>query len=196
MQQKKFNLKKEYSEAWKYIKQSREYIYFSIIVFFIFALIGFFIAPPEYLSTKILEFIQQLLERTKNLSGLELIGFIFLNNLQSSFFIFILGFIFAIFPVIALISNGYLLGYVAATTSKIDGLLSIWRILPHGIFELPALFLALGLGIKFGGFIFNKNPKKTFLENLFQGMRVFFFFVIPLLIIAAIIEGILIILIK
>jgi len=193
---KKFSLRKEYSDAWKYIKQSKEYIYFTISLFFLFAVVGFFITPPQMVSEKILEFIKAILEQTKDLSGGELISYILLNNIKSSFFGFLFGIFFGLFPIIAILSNGYLLGYVGATSVKVDGLISLWRIFPHGIFELPALFLALGLGIKFGSVFLKKDVKKTFLNYLIESLRVFLLVIVPLLIIAAIIEGILIIGIK
>ena len=51
----------------------------------------------------------------------------------------------------------------------------------------------VGLGIKFGTFIFKKNKKDAFKEYLINCLRVFIFVIIPLLIIAAIIESSLII---
>jgi len=68
----------------------------------------------------------------------------------------------------------------------------LWRILPHGIFELPAVFIALGMGLKFGGFIFQKEKIKSLREYFWNSLRVFLFVVLPLLIIAGIIEGTLI----
>jgi len=50
-----------------------------------------------------------------------------------------------------------------------DGFLSLWRLLPHGIFELPAVFISLGMGLKIGMFIFQKKKlelvEKCFLMN-------------------------------
>jgi len=38
----------------------------------------------------------------------------------------------------------------------IEGYGILWRLVPHGIFELPAVFISLGLGIKLGTFIFRE----------------------------------------
>ena len=35
----------------------------------------------------------------------------------------------------------------------------LFRLLPHGIFELPAIFISLGLGLRFGMFIFQKEKE-------------------------------------
>ena len=155
-------------------------------------MIGFFAPVSEDLAKIILEFIEKLLEQTKDMSQGELIGFIFVNNLQSSFFGLLLGTILGIFPVFAAIINGYVLGFVGAMSIESEGVFILGRLLPHGIFELPAIFISLGLGLKLGSFIFQKEKKKFFKKYFWNSLRVFLFVVLPLLIIAAIIEGILI----
>ncbi|HIH13635.1 MAG TPA: stage II sporulation protein M [Candidatus Nanoarchaeia archaeon] len=185
-------LRESYKESFDYIRYSRKFIYSIIIIFLFFSLIGFFVPIPPALEARILEFIEELLRKTEGLSQLELIKFIFFNNLQSSFVGMLFGIILGIFPVLSTLANGYLLGFVAEKTVKEGGILILWRILPHGIFELPALFISLGLGLKLGTFIFKKNKLKTLGVYLLKSIKVFFFIVIPLLIIAAIIEGILI----
>jgi stage II sporulation protein M len=88
--------------------------------------------------------------------------------------------------------NGAVLGYVFSRVYVLYGASDFWRILPHGIFELPAIFIALGLGVKLGFFIFSGNIKQEFLRRFYYSFLVFLFVVVPLLIIAAIIEGLLI----
>lgn len=184
-----FNLKEQYNLSWNYIKESKDFIYLIIGVFIVFSLVGFFIPAPDFISEQIFKFIHNLIERTQGMSMLELISFIFLNNLQSSFFGVILGVFFGIFPVIAAIINGYLLGFVGLVVVKSEGFSTLFRLLPHGIFELPAIFISLGLGLRFGMFIFQKEKEESFRKYLLNSLRVFLFVVFPLLIIAAIIEG-------
>ena len=186
---KEFNLKKEYKKSWDYLKESKNFIYIIIVVFFVFVLIGFFIPAPSSLKEQILRFIEELLEKTQGMSQWELIKFIFLNNLQSSFDGMIFGVLLGIFPIIAAIANGYLLGFVSSISVENGGFLVLWRLLPHGIFELPAIFISLGLGLKFGTFVFQKRKFECFKEYFFNSLRVFFLIVIPLLIIAGVIEG-------
>lgn len=193
---KEFNLKEEYKKSWDYLKHSKNFIYVIIIIFFVFTLIGFFISVPDSLKSQILKFITELLEKTQGMSQMELIKFIFFNNLQSSFYGIIFGFLIGIFPIIATIANGYLLGFVASISVENGGILSLWKLLPHGIFELPAVFISLGLGLKFGMFIFQKKKLESLKNYLINSLRVFLLIVVPLLIIAAIIEGSLIFLIK
>ncbi len=189
-QKRGFNLKQEYIKSWNYLKESKKFIYIAIGIFvasFIFAL---FVSPSETLLNYILEFISELLEKTQGMSVTEITGFIFLNNLKSSFFGMIFGVVLGLFPVLALIANGYILGFVSSLSVAEGGILSLWRILPHGIFELPAIFISFGLGLKFGSFIFQERKSEAFRRFLLNSMRVFLFVIIPLLIIAGIIEGV------
>ncbi len=186
-----FSLKKEYSKCWKYIRESRKFIYVIIGMFLVFALVGFFIPAPTYLVEQIMKFLEEILARTEGLSHFELTRFIFLNNIKSSFFGMALGIFFGVFPVFVAIANGYILGFVSEMSVSSSGILSLLWFLPHGIFELPAIFISLGLGLKLGTFVFRKDKQK-FKENLLMALKVFLLIVLPLLIIAAIMEGILI----
>jgi len=184
-----FNLREEYKENWDYIKESKNFIYLIIAVFFVFAFVGFFIPVPDAVAEQILHFIQELLEKIQGMNQNELISFIFLNNLQSSFFVMVFGVFLGIFPVVGAILNGYLLGFVASMGVGEGGVSVLLRLLPHGIFELPAVFISLGLGLKLGTFVFQEEKIHSLKKYFWNSLRIFFFIVIPLLIIAAIIEG-------
>jgi uncharacterized membrane protein SpoIIM required for sporulation len=60
------------------------------------------------------------------------------------------------------------------------------------VFELPAVFISLALGVKLGMFIFSREKGKEFMRRARNSMIIFVCIVIPLLIIAAVIEGLLI----
>jgi len=189
-------LKNNYFQSWKYLKESKNFIYIIMVLFFVFALIGFFIPAPNFIVEQILEFINELLEKTQYMSQWGLIQFIFLNNLQTSFFGIILGIFLGILPIIATVVNGYVLGFVTSLSVVSGGGSVLWKLLPHGIFELPAVFISLGLGLKLGSFIFQKKKFDLFKEYFWNSIKVFLFIIIPLLIIAAIIEGTLIFFVK
>lgn len=186
---KRFNLKEEYIKSLNYIKDIKNFIFIIILVFFLFVFIGYFIPAPEYLENEILRFIQELLEKTEGMSPTQLIRFIFFNNLINSFLAVILGFFLGIFPLISGISNGYILGFISSLSVQSEGVSVLYRLLPHGIFELSAVFISLGMGLKLGTFIFRKNRKIPLKEYFLNSLRTFILIVIPLLIIAAIIEG-------
>lgn len=184
--------RKNYSECWKYLRETKKFIWIIVILFFVSALAGFLIPISEILKEKILDYIVGILEKTQGMSSVELVLFILFNNLKSSFFGMLFGFFLGLFPVIAALLNGYLVGYVSSMAVSSRGFTSLFNLLPHGIFELPAIFISLGLGLKFGTFLFEKNREESFKNFLVNSIRVFVFVVVPLLVIAAIIEGILI----
>ena len=220
------NLKK----SLKQIKMGKSYIIFSIFLFFI--ILGYFF--PIFFKQEILRLIKELLDKTKDLNLINLISFIFKNNIKTSFLGMILGIFFGLFPLIILIINGYLLGFVISKTLISFNLISLWRLFPHGIFEIPAVIISLSLGLMLGVYsiifiidfiknhkgkvpkailvilfllfpviflltiyFFNKDKKQVKELNIriIDSLRVFFMIVLPLLILAAIIEGVLIFLI-
>jgi len=189
---KKFSIIEEYKKSWDYIKESKNFIYIAIGIFLLFLLIGFLIPAPKILADELLKFIRDLLNQTEGLSQFELIQFIISNNVKTTFLSIFFGAIFGIFPIINTIINGYVLGFVFILTVNNSGVWELWRILPHGIFELPAVFISFGLGIKLGMFIFQKKKLEFFKDYFMNSLRVFLLIILPLLIIAGIIEGILI----
>ncbi len=193
---KNFSLVQEYRNSWRYVKESKTFIYFITGIFLIFLLIGFFIPAPEILYDTIMNYIRELLGRTENMSQLELIWFIISNNVTTTFLGIVFGVALGIFPVFNTVTNGYMLGFVSSISVDNGGFLSLWKVLPHGIFELPAVFIALGLGAKLGTFLFQKDKIGSFKEYLINSLKVFLLIIIPLLIIAGIIEGTLMVLIK
>lgn len=188
----KFNLKKEYEKAWNYLGDSKKFIWIALGIFTLFILIGYFVSLPNFLNSKILDFIQNILSKTEGMSCLQLIKFIFFNNIQSSFVSMIFGILLGIPTILIIISNGFILGFVFNMSVQSKGILSLWRIFPHGVFELPAMIISFSLGLRLGFSIFNKKDFEKFKDNLYSSLKVFILFVIPLLIIAAIIEGTLI----
>jgi stage II sporulation protein M len=182
-------IKNNFLLSLNFLRESKVFIYSIIGIFFFFVLMGFFVPVPEEISNQIIHLIEELLEKIEGLSQFELIEFIFLNNLQSSFLGMILGIFFGIFSVIVAIANGFLLGFVASASVASEGIFILWRLLPHGIFELPAIFISLGLGLKLSTFIFAKNKLMSLKNYLKKSLITFLFIILPLLIIAAIIEG-------
>ena len=116
---------------------------------------------------------------------------LFTNNLRAMLLGVLYGFIpFLYLPALALGVNAAILGMLA---SLIDGqwLLLAAGILPHGIFELPALFLSLTAGLclcKNINVYIRKNEKGVMKPLLLNILRVVVLLVLPLLVIAAVME--------
>lgn len=186
-----------YKASLKYLKDTKNYIWFATILFFCLALIGGLF--PIFFQQQIFDLIRELLEQTEGLDVWNMIRFIFINNLKSSFFAIFCGVLFGIVPFAVSVANGYVLGFVASKTIASEGTLVLWRLLPHGIFELPAVLISIGMGLRLGMFLFaykEKDKLREFGKWLTDSLRVFIFIVIPLLALAAIIEGSLIIFLR
>ena len=181
-----------FAESWNYIKESKNYILFAALVFVIFLAIAMIFPTPKFLESQLNAILKQLVEQTSGLTGLQLVIFILRNNISVSAAGVFFGALIGIVPFVVALSNGYVLGYVFKIVINNGGIGSLWKILPHGIFELPAILISLGLGLKLGTSFFIKKPGKEFLRRLLLSIKVFIFIIIPLLIIAAIIEGVLI----
>ncbi|MFH1289814.1 MAG: stage II sporulation protein M [Nanoarchaeota archaeon] len=195
MKSRDLSIKKQFKEAASYLKESSTYIYSSIILFALGSIFGFIFR--EHL-TFLEKFLEELILKTEGLNAPEMIFFILQNNLQGSFFAVFFGIFLGIYPIISSISNGVILGYVLARTYEIAGILYWWRLLPHGIFELPAIFISFGLGIKLGFSLFlnRKIRAKEFKRRFYNSINALLMIIIPLLILAAIIEGLLITLLR
>jgi len=120
---------------------------------------------------------------------------IFGNNLRASFLSMVYGFIpFLYLPALSLGTNALILGILGGyyVNNGQSLLFYLAGILPHGIFELPALILALALGIYLCQIIvtyIRKNTKGLVSAAVRNAARVFVFLVIPLLVVAAVMEA-------
>lgn len=119
---------------------------------------------------------------------------LFLNNLQAMTLSVLYGFIpFLFLPALSLGVNSVILGVLAAyySNNSFSLLVLLAGILPHGIFELPALFLSLGAGLclckNINAYI-RKNEKGVMKPLLLNILRTVCILVLPLLAAAAVME--------
>ena len=196
---KKIN--KEFNLTLKYVKESDNYIAITFGIFVFLFAVGFmipFFAPPE-VNSLIFEMVQQwieeILEKIEGKGFLGMWWFIFQNNTMVALISIFSGVFFGIVPMVFLLTNGLVIGVVSGIISLSNGHIfsNLIRLVPHGIFEIPAIIISFAIGIRFGTFIFNKNIKKAFKYHLVNSARTFLFVILPLLFIAAIIESILIV---
>lgn len=181
-----------YRKSWKFFKDSKNYVYVSLIIFFAFAIFGFIF--PIFFKQEIAKLIQSLVGKIAGLNLIQTIAYIIYNNSRASLLSIVFGILFGIFPIMTAVTNGYLIGFVARMSVSKEGVLVLWKLLPHGIFEIPAVIISMGIGIRLGIGMFGKkfNLKNEFIESL----RFFLIVILPLLIIAGIIEGTLVYFLK
>lgn len=78
---------------------------------------------------------------------------IWINNVVASLSAVLYGILLPVFPLTFLLSNSLLIGLFQSTLQIENGISSLQfylSLIPHGILELPAFFIAVFLGIRFG----------------------------------------------
>jgi len=158
--------------------------------------------PAEF-STFTQENIDETLDQFQLAAGLPAdnvdisFGFIFLHNIQAVLVMLFFGlFSFGVLGELAFSVNIGVLGGLMAVLNALD--LPVWTlftagILPHGIFEIPAIIFA-GAGILyFGAVMVTPDPTKTmgevFITAIADWFKIGVGVIFPLLLIAALIEA-------
>lgn len=161
-------------------------------IFLIAGVLGWVYAEQTaHLLMPSMEGLENMVETTAELEpqfrAPALAALIFLKNLSVAAFLVLLGYIVLALPTLfVLIVNGGLIGVVARTITA-DGFPAIAfaaGLVPHGIFELPAIFLAAGFALAAVSGRFARHGLPT-LRHRFSFI---FKTIIPLLLIAALIE--------
>src|SRR3989344_4027552 len=185
----RIDFRTQFSEAIDYLKRCRWCIFLVIFVFFFFSFIGFAFRNQLHMLDP---YLREVFSRAADTKGFYLFLYILQNNVQASFYGLAGGALLGLFPIITTVLNGLVLGYVGGLVIDTSSVVDLWRLLPHGIFELPAVFISLGLGIYLGLFLFSGSPRKAFFERLYQSANAFLVIVFPLFLLAAVIESVLI----
>ncbi len=144
---------------WSAIRAERRYFTMMAVVFVTSAVTGYFQGDSLTTFLKqagVFEEIEKVVQSIQSQpTFLNAFVSIFLNNLFATMMIILLGALFfGIYPFSAMLMNGMLLGTTLHVASHDSGqnpwAIFVQSILPHGIMELPALFMAAGLGIHLG----------------------------------------------
>lgn len=121
---------------------------------------------------------------------------LFLNNLEATAFIMLYGLLpFIQLPALALGVNAMMLGVMAAwyAAEGISPLAYLAALLPHGVLELPALFLAFGTGLYICGQLTRRCRKDQSARSVWACMslasQVLLSVLVPLLLAAAFVEA-------
>ncbi|MDR6226915.1 stage II sporulation protein M [Desmospora profundinema] len=138
--------------------EDKNILIFATFVFLFTALAGF--AGAETLGEALMnspmweEFEKTLEEIQENPTFANAFITIFINNVTASLLMVVFGLFFGVFPLMALVTNGMLLGVVLGIASGESGanpfVLFVTTILPHGTLELPAILIAATFGIRLG----------------------------------------------
>lgn len=149
----------------------------------------------EYVQ-KIIQGFAESKEHILETSGLKLALELFKNNMKVSAFSLLLGFIpFLFLPSFTILLNAIILGGFYQFFIQLPGtspLMYFAGILPHGIIEIPAFLLAASMGIYLCKELSKKllrRPVKPIGETLRGIIAVLIYIILPMLIVAALIEA-------
>ena len=186
----KHKIKRIYNSNIKFIKNHNSFYFFTALLFFIFFYIGYFF--PGFMQS-----YQQSLMSTRANGFLNTFIYIFGNNSLIAFIAIFTGFLFGVVPFLLTIFNAYMIGAIFSKVAlKLTLYEMIIRSLPHSLFELPMIIISLGTGLVYYRVMFDiksKTKLKKKLKEIFrQYLDLFFITILPLLIIAAFVESLLI----
>ncbi|MHC1594916.1 MAG: stage II sporulation protein M [Methanotrichaceae archaeon] len=135
-----------------YLRSIRGYILLSVLLFAGSAILGFVAASRDpQLVAIYMEEIGSKIGWILGLSPPMMMGFIFLNNLFASTIAMLLGIGFGIVPALVAVLNGVVLGVIGYHAIETIGVMYlVAAILPHGIIELPAVLICIGVGFRLG----------------------------------------------
>ncbi len=166
-----------YRQIRRDLKEVKKYIFAAILIFAA-GIIAAIVVPS--LGKSVISEVLEYLKTFEHKKDLALLIAIFLKNASSAFFAILLGFLFGFVPVFGAAFNGIAVGAILNMNP-----LNFFKIIPHGLFELTALFIAWGLGIWCAGGLFHA-PTIGF--RIKRSLNIYLSIIVPLLIIAAIIE--------
>ena len=179
-------LKPLFSDALTAIAEARNCIFIVTAIYCCAILLGWAYADNlAFLE----EQVKKLAAQFAGKNAITFIFKIFLHNLIATYVAMCFVVLFGAVPTIIALFNGLILGWIIVTAQARTGA-NIWMIIiPHGIFEWPAMIIAWGIGLWRGwGYRFS-DTSGTWKERWETAHKVFFTIVLPLLFIAAIIEG-------
>lgn len=173
-------------------KPASSYIFVIYVIFFLSLANGYLMAIQNTEEAR--RIIDQLFsgfDFAKSYTGFQLFLFIFFNNSVKALFVVLTGFFFGIAPIFFVFTNANLIGVVLAVFGTREGFARVaLSLLPHGIFEIPAVLFASGYGLWLGVRFYRKlRYGEPFKEAFMFSMRKYCTVVLPLLLLAAFIEA-------
>jgi stage II sporulation protein M len=116
--------------------------------------------------------------------------FIVFNNVAKTFLFMVLGFLGSFPPLYFSIMNGFILGSFSYSIALEKSLaFTVAAILPHGIIEVPTILLGSAAGMGLGYQLINRlRGRGSIGVELILALRLFVTRIVPLLLIAAVVE--------
>lgn len=192
-------IKENYKKVWEFFRNKLSKILIICTVLFIMcAISGIFFGLKNVNTTK--EIIQSFMEGKEDLiteaGEISAIGLI-KNNIVACGMSILFGFIpFIFLTIFSLGLNGFFIGVVLGFGKAVTGVSIIKTfvlgILPHGIFEIPALIISMSMGIylclNLSMKVFGRGKEKIS-KILPEYIRLFISVIIPMILLAGVIES-------
>jgi len=140
----------------RHFREMRLY-FVAVVALFV---IGIVLGVNHFQEKLIVEQLRGIQEIANSIEGKDAKEFwlfiaIFKNNVIAMFMMVIFGLIFGIMPFFSSLLNGLILGYIGdLSLQEVSFGQFAKAIVPHGIFEIPALFIAAAYGLKLGAMTF------------------------------------------
>ena len=171
--------------------------YFSILaLLFVASFLGGTFAPPA-IRKQLTDIFQEVVGNYQGVAGGTLFFNILVQNVMASIFVLVSGAGLGIVPTFAIGSNGFGLGVLYRNAADASGYSkAVLKVLPYGVFEIPALLIAASYGLWLGMIVVRKMRGRggpLLKSHVGHAFRRYFGVVFPLLVIAAAIETALIV---
>jgi stage II sporulation protein M len=147
---------------------------------------------PSSIRRQMTEMFQAIASNYRGLAGGMLFFNILVQNVMATIFVLISGVVVGIIPALAIGSNGFGLGVLYRQAAEVSG---YWKaalkVLPFGVFEIPALLIAASYGLWLGVMVVRRMRGKEsplLRVQIEHAFRRYFAIVFPLLVVAAAIE--------
>lgn len=172
-------------------RRIRPFLAFVVVLFAATAVAGYL--APESVREKLVAVFRAFVSPVRDLSSDRLFLFIVVQNTRAAFIAVVSGVAFGLLPLVFAAANGFVLGVVCRTAAAALPIGAVaLRILPHGIFELPALFLASAYGLWLGSIVVRRMSGDDTVRvgaSLKHAVRMYLLVILPLLLVAATIEA-------
>ena len=177
-----------------YLHRLQPYLTTSIVLFSVGVVVGLLIVNQfPHITDSLDQSLHAFIKQFRGLPKLKLAVAIFVNNSIKTLAAILLGIVFGLVPALMLIVNGAALAVVLSQSAQSRGIwLSLLSIVPHGVLELPAVFLGSAIGLMMGASFTRRLTAKsenTIGAELGQALRFFATVIVPLLLLAALVEA-------
>lgn len=172
----------------EYVKTLAPVFALSLFLFIFSTFMGY--SMGEDIPVSVFEGILSNIPDPTESTSIEMFIAILSNNVLASFLFLASGIVVGLPPLLFIIVNGFFVGWVSYSVASELGLgFVVSTLLPHGIIEIPAITLCAAMGVGLGYQLINKLRRIGGLQRYVQdSLSLFVKRIVPLLIVAAIIE--------